>query len=167
MKAAWIGALALLLPASITLAAEDTLPQIPTITAEDHVPGACVDCHVNMPENNMDVRLSTQMKRWFEQVDPKLLDRVRGAARNPERLTGQHPRLSAETYRDIPGACRGCHGNSQTDNLPLAPMLHALHLKGGADNHFLMVFRGGCTNCHKFDAASARWTVPSGPEKQN
>jgi len=44
-------------------------------------------------------------------------------------------------------------------------MLHALHLTGGKDNHFLTIFQGGCTNCHKFDAASARWTVPSGPEK--
>lgn len=167
MKAAWLGALALLVPASMALAAEDTLPQIPTITAEDRMPGGCVDCHVNMPENNMDVRISSQMARWVERVEPKLLDRVRAAARDPARLTGRHPRLPAETYRDIPNACGGCHGGAQADNLPLAPMLHALHLKGGKDNHFLTIFQGGCTNCHKFDDASARWTVPSGPEKQN
>lgn len=166
-KIVWIGALALLISASITVAAEEKLPEIPTVTAEDQVPGGCVDCHVNKPENNMDVRISTHMEHWFEQVEPKLLDRVRAIAREPMKLTGRHPRLPAETYRDIPNSCGACHGRSQTDILPLAPMLHALHLNGGKGNHFLTIFKGRCTHCHKFNAGSGEWTMPSGPEKQN
>jgi len=165
MKVAWIGALAMLVPASVVLAAEESLPEIPTVTVEDRVPGGCVDCHVNRPEDNMDVRISTHMERWFERVEPKLLERVRAAAKKPERLTGRHPRLRSETYRNIPDNCRGCHGRQPDDNLPLAPMLHALHLNGGEGNHFLTIFKGGCTHCHKFDPGSGRWAMPSGPER--
>lgn len=165
IKAVWIVAVASLFSASIALAAEDDLPEVPTITAEDRVPGGCVDCHVNRPENNMDVRISTHMERWFEEVEPKLLERVREAAREPQKLTGRHPRLPSTTYRDIPNSCRECHGRASTDNLPLAPMLHLLHLKGGKHNHFLTIFNGGCTHCHKFNVGSGQWTMPSGPEK--
>lgn len=38
------------------------LRPIPGITAEDPFPRGCVDCHVNMPDRNMDVRLSTLMR---------------------------------------------------------------------------------------------------------
>jgi hypothetical protein len=36
---------------------------------------------------------------------------------------------------------------------------------GRVRNHFLALFHGECTLCHKLDAKSGAWAIPSGPEK--
>ena len=44
-------------------------------------------------------------------------------------------------------------------------MIHEIHLTGGDTNHFLTMFQGECTLCHKLDAKSGAWAIPSGPER--
>ena len=140
------------------------LPEIPGITTEDHFPNACVDCHVNMPEAGMDFRLSTTIRRWNDAVDPPVLARILDLVPNSADLLGKHPVLPDESFENIPGACMTCHNGALPKAPPFAPMLHAIHLNGGEQNHFIMMFNGSCTNCHKFDKASAKWAIPSGAE---
>lgn len=151
--------------ASPVPAAEQSVPVIPGITTPDNFPGGCVDCHIRLPERNMDVRLSTRMKKWRESVDPQLLARIGAVSPKTVTLTGRHPPLPEQSYRNIPGSCMACHGKSQTKIPAMAPMLHALHLIGGKENHFITEFQGACTHCHKFDARTAKWSIPSGAEK--
>ena len=141
-----------------------SLPQIPGITAEDRFPRACVDCHVNMPETGMDVRFSTLMGQWYTQVAPTLLARVRSIMPASARLSGRHPRLPPAIFQDIPARCMTCHAGTQANVPSFGPMMHAIHLTGGAENHYLGLFRGECANCHKFNSSNGRWLVPSGPE---
>jgi hypothetical protein len=77
---------------------------------------------------------------------------------------GRHPRLPDPIFRNVPAGCLTCHRDNQTNLPPLAPMIHAIHLTGAGENHYLTVFGGQCTNCHKFNAANGRWSIPSGPE---
>jgi len=151
--------------ASMALANDPPMPEIAGLTVEDKVPGACVDCHVNMPENKMDVRLSSQMARWARAVDEKSLAKVRTIVPKSVKLLGKHPQLSKDNFRDLPASCMACHRPDRIDVPQMGPMLHALHFLGGRDNHFLTLFKGQCTHCHKFDKATGVWSVPSGPEK--
>src|SRR5512136_348981 len=64
---------------------------IPAINAEDKFPRACVDCHVNQPDINLDVRLSTLMAQWNEKVNPALLAKAQAAAPEGLVLKGKHP----------------------------------------------------------------------------
>lgn len=164
LKIASTLALGLLL-ISTPRAAEQPLPEIPGITAADPFPGGCVDCHVNRPQEGMDVRLSSQMRRWSEQVDAKLLARVQRVMGDAAELSGRHPELPAQSYEDIPASCMQCHIDDVEEVPPMGPMLHALHLSGGRENHFLTLFGGQCTHCHKFDVDTGTWSLPSGPEK--
>lgn len=150
---------------SPAVAAEPPLPEIPGITAADPFPGGCIDCHIERPEEGMDVRISTQMKKWYERVDAKVLTRIQAVAAETMELSGQHPRLPAQSYEDIPASCMECHVGAQEGLLPMGPMLHSLHLTGGRENHFLTLFGGECTHCHKFDADTGVWSIPSGSEK--
>ena len=113
----------------------------------------------------MDVRLSVQMGRWTEHVPETVLERLRPLLAGGAELSGRHPRLPATIYEDIPESCTSCHSGEREAVPALAPMLHALHLTGGADNHFITLFGGACTLCHKLDAETGRWYVPSGPER--
>jgi len=47
---------------------------------------------------------------------------------------------------------------------PFAPLVRVIHLTGGAENHFMTIFQGECTHCHKLDVQTGAWSVPSGPE---
>lgn len=161
---ALISSLCVMLISSL-VAAEPPLPEIPGITVADAFPGGCVDCHVERPEERMDVRISTQMKQWHERVDAKVLERVRPIAANTAELSGQHPQLPAQSYDDIPASCRECHADFPKGVLPLGAMVHALHLTGGRENHFLTIFGGQCTHCHKYNADIGMWFIPSGPER--
>ena len=143
---------------------ETPLPQIPGITSEDRFPRACVDCHVNMPEAGMDVRFSTLMRQWYLQVGPALLAKVQGTMPASVRLSGRHPRLPETTFQDVPAQCMTCHGGALANVPSFGPMMHAIHLTGGAENHYLGIFRGECTNCHKFNSTNGRWTIPSASE---
>jgi hypothetical protein len=58
-----------------------------------------------------------------------------------------------------------CHSKRSKTAPPLAALLHLVHFTGGDENHFLTIFQGECTYCHKFDTKTGVWKIPSGPEK--
>lgn len=168
LLAGLLPALALLASAVPTGAQEGQPPpprRIPGITVEDPVPAACVGCHVNRVEQNLDARLSTIMRNWTTAVDSALFARIRHTAPEGYTLTGRHPEIEPEVYQDVPAACLDCHGRSSRRAPPFVRLLHAIHLQGGEANHFLTLFQGECTLCHKLDPQTAAWRVPSGPER--
>jgi len=137
---------------------------IPGITVQDDHPRACVDCHVNMPEANLDVRFSTLIDEWTREVPPALLAKAQAAAPQGITLQGRHPALPAAMFQNVPGACLNCHGAQSQFAPPFRRMLHMIHLTGGAENVFLTVYQGECTHCHKLDQATGTWTIPNGAE---
>ena len=138
--------------------------KIPGLTAEDKFPNGCIDCHINMPDIKQDERISTLMSKWNKKVESKLLKKAQAVAPAGVMLKGIHPMASA-SLKNIPAACATCHSKTSRTAPPLAALLHILHLTGGDENHFLTIFRGECTYCHKMNAATGVWTMPSGPEK--
>lgn len=137
---------------------------IPGITAKDAYPRGCVDCHLNYVEQKMDVRFSTLMKQWNEKVEPALLKKVAGSAPPGLTLKGKHP-VVAGALMNIPGGCLTCHGRTSKMAPPFSRILHAIHLTGGKDNFFLTLLQGECTHCHKLNAVTGQWSLPSGSEK--
>jgi hypothetical protein len=147
-----------------TQAAPKPARSIPGINAADPYPHGCVDCHVKMPA--MDARLSTRMQQWMAgKVDAALLLTVQGSAPAGLKLKGKHPDAT-DALDDVPAACADCHSQGSKKAPPLAGMVHRIHLLGGEKNHFMTEFQGECTYCHKLDAATGAWSVPSGPEKK-
>jgi len=145
-------------------AASPAARKIPGINAADQYPKACVDCHVNRPQ--MDARLSTQMQQWTAgKVSPALLATVQGSAPAGLKLKGRHPDAE-DAFDDVPASCADCHSEDSKKAPPLAGMVHRIHLGGGDKNHFMTEFQGECTYCHKLDAATGAWSMPSGPEKK-
>jgi hypothetical protein len=139
--------------------------KIPGITAPDTHPAGCVDCHINYREMNLDARFSTLMKGWTREVPAALLAHARGAAPAGLTLKGRHPAVPAGAFTNIPGSCLVCHGKTSKVAPPFARMIHEVHLTGGDANHFLTMFQGECTLCHKLDRKTGAWAVPSGPDK--
>jgi cytochrome c553 len=137
---------------------------IPGVNAPDAFPNACVDCHLEYKERNMDVRLSTLMNGWREKVSPALLEKTRAAAPTGVRLEGRHPDATA-ALKSIPAGCVTCHGKDSKRAPQFAALIHAVHLTGGAENVFITAFQGECTHCHKLDASTGRTRVPSAAEK--
>jgi hypothetical protein len=147
-----------------TQAATQVARKIPGINAPDPYPKACVDCHVNKPPT--DARLGTLMQQWMAgKVDPALLATVQGSAPAGLKLKGKHPD-AADALEDVPAACAECHTDDSKKAPPLAGMVHRIHLVGGDKNHYLTEYQGECTYCHKLNAATGAWSVPSGPEKK-
>ena len=138
--------------------------KIPGLTAEDKFPGGCVDCHINMPERNQDERISTLMQRWSKDPGPKLLKQAQAAAPAGAKLKGTHPNVPG-SLKNIPAACMACHSAASKTAPAFATMLHTIHLTGGETNHFLTIFQGECTSCHKLNASTGGWLMPSGAEK--
>jgi len=136
----------------------------PAIAAEDAYPGGCVDCHVNMPEAGVDARLSTALARWREEVDADLLAQAQSTMPEGVRLRGRHP-PAGRSLEDVPAACLKCHRADSKSAPAFARLLHLVHLTGGEENHFVTLFQGECTHCHKLDAATGEWSLPSGPQK--
>ena len=157
--------------ASIAIPAAAQPPQmpparkIPGITAPDTHPGACVDCHINYREMNLDARFSTLLKAWAAEVPPALVSHAKSAAPAGLVIKGKHPAVPAAALKNIPGSCLACHGRTSKVAPPFARMIHEIHLTGGDANHFLTMFHGECTLCHKLDTKSGAWAIPSGPEK--
>ncbi|RJP78373.1 MAG: hypothetical protein C4524_06575 [Candidatus Zixiibacteriota bacterium] len=139
-------------------------PQIPGITTADQFPQACVDCHLNYTEMNMDVRLSTIMKGMSEKVDPELLKKLQPTAPEGVTLKGKHPELGPEAFNNIPASCRTCHSPNSKTAPPAKQMTHVIHLTG-EENIFLGMFGGECTHCHKLDKTTGLWSIPSAAEK--
>ena len=145
-------------------AATPAARKIPGINVADPYPKACVDCHVNKPP--MDMRLGTLMQQWMAgKVDPALLAIVQGSAPAGLKLKGKHPD-AADALEDVPAACAECHTDDSKKAPPLAGMVHRIHLVGGDKNHFVTDYQGECTYCHKLNAATGAWSMPSGPEKK-
>jgi len=138
--------------------------KIPGLTADDKFPLGCVDCHINMPEIKQDERISTLMSRWNKKVEPKLLDKAQAAAPAGVTLKGKHPLVPA-SLKNIPASCNSCHSKTSKTAPPFASLIHTIHLSGGEDNHFLTIFQGECTPCHKMNPKTGVWSIPSGPEK--
>lgn len=137
---------------------------IPGVDCADPFPRGCVECHDVYPEMNLDTRISVLMKQWNEGVGEKLLAKAQAAAPDGVRLKGKHPVVD-EALADIPMACLECHGKDAKDAPVMARMVHLIHLTGGQDNHFMTLFQGECTYCHKLDVTTGRWSMPSGPER--
>ncbi len=129
----------------------------------DPFPRGCVDCHVVLPAEQRDVRLSTIMKNLTERVDPRLQTRLTKLVAGKTVLTGQHPNLLGATL-DIPAVCLSCHRADSTEGPPFAEMMHLIHLAGGNDNHYISLFNGNCSFCHKFDQHIGTFMVPSHSE---
>lgn len=141
--------------------------QIPGITVEDRFPRACVDCHVDHPEEGVDARFSTLLASWAEQVDRGLLEAAAQTTADGVTLEGRHPATRPEVLADIPSSCIGCH-TRRADKAPdIARLVHRVHLQGGEESVFLTVFGGECTHCHKLDPLRGAWTVPSAAEHPN
>lgn len=162
---------ALLLIARGSAGAAETTEQlpparaIPGITAKDAFPQGCVDCHTVFPEMGMDQRLSTLMARWRGGVDAALLAKSQAAAPAGRTLSGKHPPLQASAFANVPASCLGCHGRSSTLAPPLGPLMHVVHLTDVGQSHFLTVYQGECTHCHKLNAQNGTWAIPSGSEQ--
>lgn len=139
--------------------------KIPGITAPDTHPGACVDCHIVYKEMKLDARFSTLVKGWATEVPPALLAHAKGAAPAGLMIKGKHPVVPAAGFKNIPGSCLACHGTTSKIAPPFNRLIHEVHLSGGDKNHFLTLFQGECTLCHKLDAKTGAWAIPSGPEK--
>ena len=137
---------------------------IPGVTAPDQFARGCVDCHINRPDAPGDTRLSTVMKRWYTKVDTSIVAKVKGAAPKTLTLKGKHP-LAQGALRDIPTGCLTCHRTGSTIAPSLEQMAHLIHLTSGPGARFLTEFQGECSHCHKLNAATGKWSMPSGPEK--
>lgn len=152
-------------PAPQTTPAAQTPPvrQIPGLTAKDAYPNGCVDCHVNGKDG--DKRLSTLLAELAKAVPAPLVEKARAASADPSKIKGKHPPIpNAKT--NTPLSClSGCHKRGSTIGPPFTQLMHAIHLVGGAQNHFLTVFQGECTYCHKLDQKTGQWKVGTAPEK--
>jgi hypothetical protein len=137
--------------------------KIPGITVNDSHPRACVDCHINYVEMKMDTRFSTLMNQWNQAVEPGLLAKAQASAPKGIVLRGKHPKADG-VVASIPEKCLACHSKSATISPPFAGMIHNIHLVGGDNNHFLTMFQGECTLCHKLDLSTGFWRIPSAPE---
>jgi hypothetical protein len=140
------------------------LRDIPGITTADIFPSGCVSCHLNFADRNMDTRISTLLVKWMEKVDPKLLAKAQAAASKGVILVGKHP-SATESLADIPLACIECHRNMPQNATLFSQMIHLIHLTGGQGNHYMTLFQGECTHCHKLNPDTGKWVIPSGGEK--
>lgn len=147
----------------VAASAQEPAPRtIPGITAEDAFPNGCVDCHVARPD--ADHRLSVQLATWTSAVPAAVVEKARAASADPSRIRGRHPAVPNPT-RNIPGSClAACHKPGSTIAPPFARLMHLMHFTGSG-NRYLAVGQGECTHCHKLDATSGQWRVPSGDEK--
>lgn len=139
------------------------LREVPGLTAPDPHPNGCVDCHTNMKQYNMDVRISTLMGQWTQGVEPKLLAAAKAAAADSNKITGKHPKLS-DPGKDVPHRCLMCHGKSSTMAPPFARLLHLVHLVGGESNLYVSYYQADCTHCHKLNQTTGAWSIPSATE---
>ena len=113
----------------------------------------------------MDLRFSTLMKQWQNEVAPGFLAKVQKFSPAEMKLKGKHPKIKGELeHVQIPDACLKCHSQKSKFAPPFVQLLHGLHLVGGTDNEFMTKFHGECTHCHKLDMNTGQWTVPSGKE---
>ena len=130
------------------------------LRAKDLFPKGCVDCHV-VQKDGTDARFTTLSKQWAQQVSPALMAKIKPIAPKGATLKGKHPPLGAALLNNVPASCAKCHTATSKAAPALAPMIHAIHFVG-EKNIFVTKLGGECRHCHKFDASTASWIVPSG-----
>jgi hypothetical protein len=164
------GVLAMLATLLASVHAADTAAapparQVPGINAADKHPNGCVDCHVVHKDKGLDARLSVVLKEWTAgKVDPALLAQTKATMPAGVVAKGKHPSAD-DALEDIPAACLDCHDSASKKAPPFSRLLHLVHLTGGGKNPYMTVYQGECTHCHKLDAKTGAWSLPSGPEK--
>jgi len=105
------------------------------------------------------------LKAWTAgKVEPGLLAQSKATAPAGVTLKGKHP-AAEDSVEDIPAACLDCHDAASKKAPPFSRLLHLVHLTGGVKNVYVTTFKSDCTNCHKLDAKTGEWSIPSGPEK--
>lgn len=136
---------------------------MPGINAPDQFKNGCVSCHKNYPEMKYDGRLSTILTAWSEATEPKILAKVQ--AIDPTiTLKGKHS-FKPNSETSIPEACNKCHGKMK-NAFPLFQIVHAIHLSNDKDNHYLNMYQGECTHCHKLDPVKGTWSIINGKEAE-
>jgi len=151
-------------PALLMLTALTALPTL-GLAAGDPFPKGCVSCHTVDKAKGTDHRLSVALAQWTAgKVDAGLLAQSKASAPAGVVLKGKHP-AAEDSLEDIPGACLDCHDSGSKKAPPFSQLLHLVHLTGGTNNAFVTTFKGDCTHCHKLDAKTGVWSMPSGPEQ--
>jgi len=145
------------------VASADQARQIPGITGKDTFPNGCIDCHTSTSKGG-DTRIGTLMGKWTTAVEPALLEKTKAAAADPAKVKGKHPPVP-RPGSNVPQSClAACHKKGSTIAPAFATLIHTLHLTG-AQNQFMAQFQGECTHCHKLDARTGAWRMPTGAEK--
>ncbi len=153
----------ILLACTMFVAASALLP-VAAHGAADAYPNGCVSCHVLDKAKAQDHRLSTLLKAWTAgKIDADLLANSKASMPSGVALKGKHP-AAEDSLEDIPSSCLDCHGSDSKKAPPFAQLMHLVHLTG-AKNEFVTAFKGDCTTCHKLDAKTGEWSLPSGAEK--
>jgi hypothetical protein len=147
-----------------TLAAMAVSITVAAAAVVEPYPNACVDCHV--VDKGADHRLSVALKNWTAgKIDAGLLAKSKASAPAGLVLKGRHPSAD-DALDDIPNSCLDCHGTTSKKAPPFTRLMHLVHLTGGAANAFVTTYKSDCTHCHKLDAKTGEWSLPSGPEKK-
>ena len=135
-----------------------------TVSAADAFPMGCVSCHTVDKAKGADHRLSVAMAQWTAgKVDAGLLAQSKASMPAGVALKGKHP-SAEDSLEDIPNACLDCHDPGSKKAPPFSQLLHLAHLTG-TNNVFVTTFKGDCTHCHKLDAKTGAWSMPSGAEQ--
>jgi len=143
------------------------LTAVPTLTgaAGDQFSKGCVSCHTVDEAKGADHRLSVALGEWTAgKVGAGLLAKSKASAPSGVTLKGKHP-AADDSLEDIPGACLDCHESGSRKAPPFSQLMHLVNLTGGTDNVFVSAFQGDCTHCHKLDAKTGAWSLPSSPEQ--
>ncbi|HWJ06524.1 MAG TPA: hypothetical protein VNS57_12165 [Steroidobacteraceae bacterium] len=138
--------------------------QAATATAvADPYPNACVSCHV-VGKDKVDRRVGTMLKAWTAgKVDADLLVKTKAAMPAGVSVKGKHPSAD-DSLEDVPSLCLDCHTPDSKKAPPFARLMHLVHLTG-AKNEFLTTHKGDCATCHKLDAKTGTWSLPSAAEQ--
>jgi len=132
--------------------------------AADAFPDGCVSCHVVDKATGQDRRLSTALKAWTAgKVDAELLAQTKASMPAGVAAKGKHPGAE-DSLEDVPAACLDCHTPDSKKAPAFSRLMHLVHLTG-AGNQFTTTFKNDCTTCHKLDARTGEWSLPSGPTK--
>lgn len=132
--------------------------------AADAFPDACVSCHVVDKATGQDHRLSTALKAWTAgKVDAELLAQTKASMPAGIAAKGKHP-AAEDSLEDVPAACLDCHAPDSKKAPAFSRLMHLVHLTGAA-NQFTTKFKNDCTTCHKLEAKTGEWSLPSGPTK--
>jgi hypothetical protein len=143
------------------------LVALPTsgLSAGDPFPKGCVSCHAVDKAKGVDHRLSVALGQWTAgKIDAGLLAKSKASAPAGVALKGKHP-AAEDSLDDIPNTCLDCHDSGSKKAPPFSRLLHLVHLTGGTNSTFMTTFKGDCTHCHKLNAQTGEWSMPSGAEQ--